>query len=203
LPLNGYLRTSAPKEISTITVVPKGGGDELRKKRIRRLDGLTKEAQLSIYAYPCESHDPPGGLVPVTLFYWAPLKNNWEELGEAKCCILCYEVVLPPAAGLPRPVVQMKLPEDEPVRKPEREKKADSPQKPKKKVRVQYLGKQIVDFVEEVGSVDSYAIVEKFGVSRSTAVNTLGILVRLGRLSATPGIGRGNRTTYQVKKKAP
>lgn len=108
MPLHGYLSIKDPGRISTITSLP--GVDKHRRKKIELLvPGRLSSSQsmyVRILVRDCISHEPRGAVVPVELFK-RKIPAGWQPLGTAKCCPLCWRIVVPPdGVSLAAPLTQ-------------------------------------------------------------------------------------------------
>jgi len=103
VPLNGYMKTSDPGRISTITVA---GGVKgfTRHKKLFPTKYDSKQGRTFMYVRDCEEHDvqqAPGGVIPVELFTYVDGKQ--QSQGIAKCCVFCWLILVPPTPEFPAP----------------------------------------------------------------------------------------------------
>jgi len=100
MPLSGYLKTSDPGRISTIAIA----GSKERRKKILPTRYNSKTAAETVYMRDCVTHGSPesmGGTVPVEMF--RNEGKEWISLGIARCCVLCWLVIVPPTNDFPEP----------------------------------------------------------------------------------------------------
>jgi len=110
MPLVGFLSVKDPGRISTITNLP--GEDRNHRKKILPLRGAelpsikSDNLYLTIYVRDCPSHKPRGALLPVELRRLHG--QEWRTVGEARCCPLCWMIVVKPTEelGFPDPLPQ-------------------------------------------------------------------------------------------------
>lgn len=190
MPIVGYLKTSDPGRISTLT---NADGDPKRRKKLEPIRLVSNDMYLRLYVLDCSSHTPRGAVVPVILKQYKP-GTGWEELGKAICCPLCWRIIIPPVGA--------NLPEAQPLVVREVERRTA-----KKVTRIQGtpLATQRIDQITQLaakGPISSHDVAGFVGINRPTAVRLLQIMVKMGRLEIEPSYGgRGRKTIYKLKKK--
>lgn len=112
MPLVGFLQTNDPGRISSITNVQ---GDLTRRKKIIPIPVHVSNIFTEMYVVDCVSHEPMGSVVPVEIMERGPV--GWDLVGVAKCCPLCWAILVPP--------VGVDFPEAKPLEIPEKDSKYD------------------------------------------------------------------------------
>lgn len=84
-----------PGRVSTIVISPL---DLPREKQLRRkILPPTKGRSNELFVEDCVSHTPGvDATVPVALQRLQPEGAGWTEVGTARCCPLCWSIVVPP-----------------------------------------------------------------------------------------------------------
>lgn len=195
MPLHGYLGKTNPGRISSINTIE---GDPSRRKKIKLSNDQSSEAQLIMYVQDCISHEPIGVVVSVDL-YRLTAGGSWEELGTAKCCPLCWLIIVPPdGVELPAPgkyVLPKKRkvsPKQRVVLKEERHRSKSG------KNRHSPLWKMIEGYADAMEPFTVQELMDESGLSRTAVRKVIVKLVHEGQLeiSASSEGGRGNRTEY-------
>jgi hypothetical protein len=197
MPLFGYMKTSDPGRIASINNVAE---DKSRRKRIITLEGTSKELYVQIMVRDCETHDPPGAVVPVELFEYVP-GGAWRSLGTAQCCPLCWRIIRPPKGSfLPKPKKQVLAKPSSPKQKAVLRRTRTT--RTKEGVDPRFERRQkLLKWAEHGKDFDTQDVMTVLGISRPTAIQMLALLVRGNFLVVThQGNGRGDRTTH---RKAP
>lgn len=199
LPLSGFLKTSDPGRISTISIT----GDKTRKKKLVPTKYDSNHAQQTMYVRDCIEHDLSGelrGVVPVQLFRFKE-GQGWQEVGIAKCCTLCWKIIVPPTDDFPRalPLPVGKAREQDETRatlKTNRKtaKKVASKRNREESERV----KRLLDLISQGEDWDVYELADHFKVSRQTMLKSLKMLEDTGTIVADrKGPGKGNKTYWR------
>jgi hypothetical protein len=196
MPLHGYLKTSSPGRISTITNY---NGDKTRSKKLYTLDSSLSSR---IYIADCVTHDPVGGVVPVIIVEFQP-GTGWTELGTAKCCPLCWMILVPPVDDFPDPVLQLS-PDPAPRKGAKPRRKTVHVQEDGSSITSRQLNHQkLMDLIDNhPGEFSIYDVIEAVGCSKATALNLIKPMIARKKIIVTSRStgGRGQMTLY---KKAP
>lgn len=195
MPLRGYMKTTDPGRISSITNVE----DKSRRKRIVPLPVKTKEMYIRMYVADCETHDPPGTVAPVELFAHRD-GVGWVSLGIAKCCPLCWLIIQPPPdtdLPPPRPV---EYGDPNSAFAQGRRKK---PSRKDKKLREDPYSKyfEVVSILRKAGTLTTAEVMSTLGLRRTAARRYLEQAVE--RKVAVKTVGAGGpagKTVYSLKK---
>jgi len=100
MPLSGYMKTLDPGRISSVSIT----GFKERRKKLLPTKYDSDQGRTTMYVRDCVTHDAEGargGLVPVELF--TNSGGAWVSQGIAKCCVLCWLIVIPPSDDFPSP----------------------------------------------------------------------------------------------------
>lgn len=201
MPLVAYLKTSDRSRISSVSTL-QHGIDRQRHKRISPINSSAGHPQLHMYVRDCYSHDPVGVVVPVDLM--EIVDGRWEFIGVAKCCPLCWMIIIPPdGVELPDPT-----PLPEPTHKASLAQRAAlakgrvTQRKNRGRPKSSQLYAQVMDIAEAGDNFTVQDIMELSNKSRTAVRKVFTSLVSSGELviSSSGGLGKGNSTLY---KKAP
>lgn len=201
MPLVGYLKTSDPNRISTISA-----NDErtsMRKKLL--LPGDTQPVGMDVYTrtYVADCSEHIGGVsVPVLLKRYDPEKK-WKAIGTARCCPLCWKILVG-VDGTKEPPTQKQYPNGEPIS----QRRAAAIEKTEKKkarksrnLATSFNMARLLLWAEELGDwFDIYQVMEKFGVTRTKAHTMLDLAVKVDSLEVIVRRGKAQRTTYRVSQ---
>jgi len=198
MPLIGYMKTSDPGRVSSITNLE---GNKQRRKKIEPIAVFSNSMYMTMYVVDCLSHEPPGSVVPVLLRRYVN-GQGWEDIGVAKCCPICWTVIQSPVeedlpAALPL-LVEKKTGRDGGSRV--RVKKL-KPRTEKTSSVTFAQSAKIMGLVEKTGSTTVQDVMELLDLSRATCLKLLSWLVKQGKLVKQQSVGgRGARSIYE---KAP
>lgn len=191
MPLVGYLSTSKdPGRISTLTNLP--GLDKDRRKKIV----ASRRSDRQMYVRDCISHDPPGTVAGVMLMRFIP-GTGWIELGVAKCCPLCWRILVPPSnvdLPSPRPLPVVKV-------ATQKQRRALSRGRNTKQGRIINPTKQRLQDLFSTGEAfGTREVMEVTGLSRTRTRNLLMELVQEGSIEVGEvGGGFGKQTIWVGK----
>lgn len=201
MPLTGYMRTTDPGRISSISGYL---GDKTRRKKIRPITHSSNDAEISMYVMDCGWHNlskKTGGVV-VPVFLKELVRGvGWGDLGMAKCCPLCWRILEPPVGMvLPEPDIQVfelgaANKSTKKTASHRRKVSIGVSDKPTSYVKSQ----QILSFLKPIGSADIYEIMAAIEVSRATAIKYMNFLIKNKKVTAERSLGgKGNRTQYKA-----
>jgi len=196
MPLVGYLKSSEPGRISSIT---NRDGDKTRRKKIYPIVEGMPDPVYAMYVLDCFTHEPGGVVVPVVLKLLAPT-GGWDELGVAKCCPLCWRILQPPVGvDLPEAVDQPFWEQLTTGYKP-KVKPVSSVRKTERITRTGYqIQQEILGFLEPLAGESVYEIMALLGCSRQTALKHLDRLVKQGKLVKDQSEGGGgHKSIYMI-----
>lgn len=196
MPLTGYMKNLDPGRISSITTLD---GDKSRRKKIEVNERGGDSVYVNIYVRDCSTHKPRGAVVPVLLKSYDQY-SGWVELGIARCCPLCWKVLVPPPdIELPRPLRQ---PEPKPISDKQRQalskgRKKKSEGKSSHRSPLWQIIQNLVDGLNEF-SVDE--VMDLSGKSRTASRSVLKKMVAQGKIVIVNpgGSGIGDKTQYQA-----
>lgn len=202
MPLFGYLSTGDPGRISTLCRLEGKDLKAYRKKlwELNRPDPTAspKEMYMRMYVRDCPEHDRGGAVVPVVL-----KRHNgitFEAIGTAKCCPLCWVIVVKPYADFPNPIPQEEplvqtLSQKEALRKGRRAQKASKRPWIDNSARVQ----ELLDMFSGGESFTTAEVMHQMQLSRTAVLRYMERLVDLGKLVREGGSrGRGDPTLWHI-----
>lgn len=197
MPLVAFMKDTDPNRISTITP------DETDRQRARKLVPARESIPgANVYdklvVADCLTHI--GGVsVPVELRVRGSSPGEWESIGIARACPLCWRILVG--------VDGTKEPEVKPLDHTgtHRTRKPKPPRRTKTKLPVAvdvHLDKvnfpSLKERMPKGEWFDVYQVMEEYNISRASASETLGQLRKMGLIEVIPGRGRGNKTVYRI-----
>lgn len=193
MPLYGYLKSSEPGRISSLT---DREGDKNHRKKIKAMPEGLADPVYALYVLDCFQHEPGGVVVPVVLKLLAP-QGGWDELGVAKCCPLCWRILQPPVGiDLPEAVDQPYWEALTTGYKP-KVVPTSSVRKVAKTTRSGYQIQQtIMGYFDGPGVADVYEIMALLNCSRSTALKHLDRLIKQKKIHKDPSLGGGGHRSH-------
>lgn len=197
--LNGYLKTSDPGRISSVSP----SNDKTRRKQILPLVRGGSKLSSRLYVRDCSDHSLGGGAVPIELFDYKP-GGGWKSLGMAKVCVLCWLILTPPVeVSLPDP---LPLPEPEWVDGKRKKRSPTGEAKPKSELILHHNFQAITEFISTLKNQQTFTrkdLESALDISRSQSRKLLlnPSVKKLYDVVSTGGPGRGNIALY--KKRAP
>lgn len=196
MPLQGYLKTSEPSRISSIST----GTREKRKQIIAPSSG-GEQVYVIMRVTDCLDHSSPHPTVPVELMERHE-GGRWDSKGVARCCPLCWKILEFPQGFNPEIIPQV-LSKKKRLLSPDQRAALRRGRKSRHSPRKGF-SKQTEDKLEqirnmtEVEVITVYDAMERLEVSRTLARKLLEYLVTVGDLKAIrEGAGRGHQTSYE------
>lgn len=194
MPLQGFLRTSDPSHISSITA-----GTKIKRKKLIVPQSLSKSSEIETILRDCQDHSSPHPTIPVELMQ---LKDGvgFESVGIAKCCPLCWYILeFPVGFNPPR---QEQKPSKKPVssqqkvalRNGRRRARTQHQTGPRSSTQMKF--ERILGMVE-VETITAYDVMDALHISRTMARKLLETMVDSGTIIAErAGVGRGKQVYY-------
>lgn len=197
MPLIAFTKMSAPDQISTITTSM--DRDSPNRKRIFETKYDSPSSRSKLYVRPCEEHGGGSSTVPVTIM--AYVERDWVSLGVARCCPLCWKIVVPPPTKFPPPSVDLLLRKTR-DKKPKKDKVDNRAGHREGKTRMVTKLKLLQTIKEAYpAKVSNPDLVTMTGISRAYVIQLINELEKDGRIIVERGgTGRGVKTLSSWKK---
>lgn len=195
MPLVGYLGTT--KNVGRISTITSLDGDQNRKKKIT---SARRVGYVSLMVRDCLTHEPRGAVVPVELKEYQA-GTGWVEIGIARCCPLCWRILVAPD-GATLPVVKV---QGEPKGPSDKQLDALSQARQKRghgqrKTKRSPLWELLENMITSGEPFTAYDIMELSSKSRTAVRSVIKQLIKQKKLevveSDSPGIS--DRTQYRA-----